>query len=87
MLKNDILNDKMSLNFSNICNSRRNHRHNSGTQTNAVTWRTAHQPMVADAFRSKNSSSAPLVQSDTFQVTIQVLVATTSEIHMRCIFL
>ena len=28
-----------------------NHRYNSETQISAVTWRTVHEPIVADAFR------------------------------------
>ena len=60
MLKDDIL---------NVYNFRQrylfahcsNHRYNNGTQISAETWRTVHEHIWADAFRSKKSSSALLV--------------------------
>ena len=60
MLKDDILNVfnfKQCLLFAHYSN----HRYNSGTQISAVTWRTVHKHLVADAFRSKKSSSALFV--------------------------
>ena len=60
MLKDDIPN---VFNFQQrmLFDHSSNHRCNSGTQISAVTWRTAHEHIVADAFRSKKISSAVLV--------------------------
>ena len=55
-----------------------------GTQISPTTWPTVHDHTVADAFLSKESSSALLVhgqqayhKNDVFQILIELLALTT----------
>ena len=49
-----------------------------------MTWPTVHEHIVADAFRSKKSLSALLLDEIKHRkVVIQLLVVTTGEIYLR----
>ena len=61
----------------------RNHRCNSKTQISAGTWRTVHEHIVADAFRSRRRArqrylflNSKYHQNNAFQVVFQLLMMT-----------